>query len=90
MDVVASYVNALFLVFTIVIFVRILMSWVPRPPISPAPRAIWDFFHQSTDWYLNIFRRIIPPIGMFDLSPIVALIVLFILRAVVTSILASF
>lgn len=90
MDLVVSYVSALFLVFTIVIFIRILLSWVPTPPVSRAPRAIWDFFHQSTDWYLNIFRRIIPPIGMFDLSPIVALIVLFILRGLVVTILESF
>ena len=90
MELVVDYVNALFLVFTVVIFVRILLSWVPMRPVSPAPRAIWDFFHQSTDWYLNIFRRIIPPIGMFDLSPIVALIVLFILRGLVITILESF
>lgn len=90
MDLVVDYIDALFLVFTIVIFVRILMSWIQRPPIQPAWRAIWDFFFQSTEWYLSIFRRVIPPIGMFDLSPIVALIVLFILRGLVVSILGSF
>jgi YggT family protein len=90
MELVVDYVNALFLVFMFTIFVRILLSWVPMPPVKPAVRAIWDFFHQSTDWYLNIFRRIIPPIGMFDLSPIVALIVLFILRSLVITILESF
>lgn len=90
MDLVVDYVNALFLVFMFVIFVRILLSWVPMPPVRPATRAIWDFFHQSTDWYLNVFRRIIPPIGMFDLSPIVALIVLFILRGLAITILESF
>lgn len=90
MDLVVSYVNALFLVFMVVIFVRILLSWVPTAPVRPAARAVWDFFHQSTDWYLNVFRRVLPPIGMFDLSPIVALIVLFILRALVTNVLESF
>ncbi len=90
MEIVTDYVEALFLVYTIVIFVRIIMSWIQRPPIQPAWRAIWDFFFQSTEWYLSIFRRVIPPIGMFDLSPIVALIVLFILRGLVVSLLGSF
>jgi YggT family protein len=90
MDLVTDYIDALFLVFTVVIFVRILMSWIQRPPIQPFWRAIWDFFLQSTEWYLSIFRRVIPPLGMFDLSPIVALIVLFILRGLVVSLLGSF
>jgi len=89
-EIVLDYVTALFWVFTITIFIRILLSWVPRPPIQPVWRAIWDFFFQSTDWYLNIFRRVIPPVGMFDLSPIVALIVLFIAQGIVVSVLGSF
>ncbi len=90
MDKVETYVSALFTVFTLLIFVRILLSFAPRPPITGAPRAIWDFAHQSTDWFLNIFRRLIPPLGMFDLSPIVAIIVLYILRALVLNLLGAF
>ena len=45
---------------------------------------------QSTDWYLNIFRRFIPPIGMFDLSPMVALICLWIVENLVLNLLRSF
>jgi YggT family protein len=90
MDAVQTYVSALFTVFILLIFVRILMSFAPRPPISGVPRALWDFAHQSTDWFLNIFRRIIPPLGMFDLSPIVAIIVLYIVRDLVLTLLDSF
>jgi YggT family protein len=89
MDSVINYVEALFWVFTIIILVRILLSWLPSPPVSGPLRAAYDFIHQSTDWYLSIFRRVIPPIGMFDLSPMVALIVLFILRGVVVSVLSG-
>lgn len=90
MDAVQTYVSALFTVFILLIFVRILLSFAPRPPIAGVPRALWDFAHQSTDWFLNIFRRIIPPLGMFDLSPIVAIIVLYIVRDLVLTLLDSF
>lgn len=87
MDAVETYVSALFTVFILCIFVRILLSFAPRPPVSGVARALWDFFHQSTDWFLNIFRRIIPPLGMFDLSPIVAILVLYIVRGLVLNLL---
>lgn len=90
MDAIQTYVSALFTVFILLIFVRILLSFVPRPPISGIGRTLWDFVHQCTDWFLNIFRRIIPPLGMFDLSPIVAIIVLYIVRALVLDLLGSF
>ena len=84
---IAEYVNAVFLVYIILIFIRVLLSWIPRMPYNPALRAVVDFVHQVTDPYLNIFRRFLPPIGgggmAFDLSPILAIIVLYIVRAVV-------
>lgn len=89
MDAFQTYVSALFTVFILLIFVRILLSFAPRPPITGVWRALWDFVHQSTDWFLNIFRRIIPPLGMFDLSPIVAIIVLYIVRDLVLTLLDS-
>ena len=90
MDAVEPYVAALFTVFIVLIFVRILLSFIPMAPASRWARAFWDFVHQSTDWYLNVFRRMIPPLGMFDLSPMVAIIVLYILRSFVLSMLGSF
>lgn len=79
-DDVAKYVDALFLVYVVLIFVRILMSWVPRIPRSATLRPVLDFITETTDPYLNIFRRIIPPIGgggmTMDVSPIIAIIVL--------------
>lgn len=90
MDKVETYVAALFTVFIVLIFIRILLSFIPMAPASRAARAFWDFVHQSTDWYLNVFRRMIPPLGMFDLSPMVAIIVLYILRGFVLSMLGSF
>ena len=90
-DDVAAYVNALFLVYTILIFLNILMSWIPRIPRSATLRPVLDFITETTNPYLNIFRRLMRPIGaggmMIDISPILAIIVLGLInRLVVTAI----
>jgi YggT family protein len=86
---VITYVNALFIVFTIVILLRILLSFITIVPMRRSTQAVYDFIIDSTEWYLRIFRRFIPPLGMFDLSPIVAIIVLGILQVLVTNILSG-
>ncbi len=89
MSAVITYVNALFIVFTIVILLRILLSFFTFVPMRRSTQAVYDFIIDSTEWYLRIFRRFIPPLGMFDLSPIVAIIVLGILQVLVTNILSG-
>ena len=84
---VAGYVNALFLVYIILIFIRVLLSWIPRMPYHRWLAAIVEFVHQVTDPYLNVFRRFLPPLGgggmAIDISPIIAIIVLLVAQAVV-------
>jgi len=80
---IADYVSALFLVYLILIFARIVLSFVPRIPYNPTLRAVIGFIHEVTDPYLNVFRRLIPPFGPLDLSPILAILVLSIVRALV-------
>jgi uncharacterized protein YggT (Ycf19 family) len=88
-DDVANYVSALFLVYFILIFIRILLSWIPRMPYYPWLRATVDFVHQVVDPYLNIFRRVIPPLGgggfAIDISPILGIIVLIVVQGVVVA-----
>jgi YggT family protein len=90
---VADYVAALFLVYIILILIRVLMSWIPRMPYNPALRAVLDFVLQTTDPYLNLFRRILPTVGGggfgLDLSPMIGIIVLYILRAVVVGLISG-
>ncbi|MGN6215715.1 MAG: YggT family protein [Solirubrobacterales bacterium] len=84
---VADYVNALFIVYVILIFARIVISFVPRMPYRPWLRSVLDFITETTDPYLNFFRRFLPPIGgggfALDLSPMIGIIVLFVLDAVI-------
>jgi YggT family protein len=84
---IADYVSALFIVYLILIFVRILLSWIRRVPYNRYLSAAIGFIHEVTDPYLNVFRRFIPPIGgggfALDLSPILAIIVLFLVEGLV-------
>jgi YggT family protein len=86
---VADYVNTLSLVYLVLIFIRILMSWIPRMPYNRYLAAFLKFVSDVTDPYLNLFRRILPPVRMggagLDLSPIVATFVLIIVTTLVVN-----
>lgn len=90
---VSAYVSALFTVYIVLIFLKILMSWIPRMPDNRILRAVIQFISETTDPYLNIFRRILPPVGgggmAIDLSPMVGVIVLFILQAIVVGLIGA-
>ena|SRR5689334_2571846 len=88
-DDVAEYVSALLLVYMVLILLNVLIGWIPRMPYYRALRATLDFIKETTDPYLGFFRRFLPPIGgggfALDLSPIVGLIVLGILRGILVA-----
>jgi YggT family protein len=87
---VADYVSTLALVYLVLIFIRIIMSWIPRMPYNRYLSAALKFVSDVTDPYLNIFRRVLPPVrlgpGAIDLSPIVATFVLIIVSSIVANI----
>jgi len=86
---VADYVNALFIVYIGLILANIVISFVPRMPYRPWLRAVLDFITESTNPFLNVFRRILRPIGggdlTLDLSPMVAIIVLTVADRILVS-----
>jgi YggT family protein len=92
-DDIANYVNALFIVYIILIFIRVLLSWIPRMPYYRWLSASVEFVHQVTDPYLNFFRRFLPPIGggrmAMDISPICGVVLLFIAQAIVVNLIAG-
>lgn len=73
-------IDLLFTVYFVMILVRILSSWIPEMN----QYRFMQFVRFYVDPYLNFFRRIIPPLGMIDLSPIVAIFALQILQEVLT------
>ena len=90
---VADYVNTLLYVYLVLIFIRILMSWIPRMPYNRYLAAVLTFVSDVTDPYLNLFRRFIPPVrlgpGALDLSPIVGTFVLLIVGNIVVNLIAG-
>ena len=84
---VADYVRTLALVYVVLIFIRIIMSWIPRMPYNRILNGVLTFVTDVTDPYLNLFRRILPTVrigpGALDLSPIVATFTLIIVSSLV-------
>jgi YggT family protein len=87
-DDVADYIDTLAIVYLVLIFIRILTSWIPRMPYNRYLAAFLKFVSDVTDPYLNIFRRFMPMVrlgpGALDLSPIVATIVLIFVSSFVS------
>jgi YggT family protein len=91
---IADYVSVLFTVYTVLIFIRVLMSWFTRIPYNVWLMRVLDFVRETTDPYLNLFRRFVPMVrigpGALDLSPIVAVIVLLVVQAVVVRLIRGY
>ena len=81
-----SFVHVFISVYILLIFAYIIMSWV-RLPYSPWLNRIQRFLYDVCEPYLRIFRRLLPSFGPLDLSPIIAIVSLYVLRLVILSIL---
>src|SRR3954451_23970506 len=76
-------------VYILLLFAYVLMSWV-RLPYNVWVRRISDFLRDVCEPYMRIFRRILPPLGPLDLSPVVAIIALIALMRIVDAIFAHY
>ncbi|BAU27508.1 YggT family protein [Aneurinibacillus soli] len=65
-------ISLVFEIYYYMIIVYILMSWVPQVRQT----SFGEILGKLVEPYLDIFRRFIPPLGMIDISPIVALFAL--------------
>ena len=90
---IAEFLQALLTVYTLLIFAYILSSLIfafgGRVPYNRGIDAVLTFLRQVCEPYLRIFRRFIPPLGPFDFSPIVAVIVLQIVGGILVNAVAS-
>ena len=85
-DAVQNFLNVFIGVYILVILVYIITSWI-KLPYSPWLNRIQRFLYDVCEPYLRLFRRILPMLGPLDLSPIVAVGFLYLLRWVLDSIL---
>ena len=68
----AQILDGVFTLYFWVIIIRVLSSWVHPDPFSP----VMQFLLKATDPVLEPVRRIIPPLGPLDISPVVVLLLL--------------
>jgi YggT family protein len=91
-DDIARYVYTIALVYAVLIFIRILLSWF-RLPYSRWLNIVIEFVTEVTDPYLNLWRRFLPLVrvgpGAIDLSPMVATIVLLLVAGIVSGLIAG-
>ena len=91
-DDVANYVSAVFLVYIALIFIYILLnmlfSFGLRMPYARWTDAVLSFLRDVSEPYLRLFRRFIPPLGALDLSPMVAIIVLYVVRTLLVDVIS--
>jgi len=85
-DRVESFVDVFIYVYSLVILAYIITSWV-RLPYSVWLNRIQRFLYDVCDPYLRMWRRVLPNFGPLDLSPVVGVLALYVLRAVLINIL---
>lgn len=83
----ARVISWVFSAYELLILIRVLLSWISTDPYRPAvSHPVVRLLQRVTDPVLIPLRRVIPPIGgAVDISPVIALFVLEILRRIITS-----
>jgi YggT family protein len=81
----------LFQVYEFLLLIRVLLSWINNDPYRPViDHPAVRFLERITDPVLAPLRRLIPPVGgTVDISPVVALIILEVVRRILVSVLAG-
>jgi YggT family protein len=80
---VAALVSLLFTILMTSILIRVIGSWIGIGPYRKWMRP----FYLLTDWLIDPIRKILPPFGMIDFSPMVAWLVLYVVRGFVMGVL---
>ncbi len=84
---IAGFLSTLIYVYTLLIIlfiiVQLLFAAGLRPPYSRTTDAILGFLRDICEPFLRLFRRVLPPFGGFDFSPILAILSLQILNSLV-------
>ncbi len=84
---IADYLSTLIYVYTLLIIlyivVQLLFAAGLRPPYSRTTDAVLGFLRDICEPFLRIFRRVLPSVGGFDFSPIVAILALGLFNSIV-------
>ncbi len=80
-----TFIDLLFYALNLAILVRVIVSWLNVSPYNP----LISFIYQITDPIILPLRRIIPPLGMIDITPIIAILLLSIIRQILLTLLMA-
>ncbi len=86
MDFLIYLIDLFFTLLNLAILARVLLSWVRVDPYHPAV----EFLYQITEPILAPLRQVIPRIGMVDISPVIAMLLLQIIREVLLAVIRGF
>ncbi len=79
-----NLISLALLVFWVLLLIRVVLSWLElagvRPPASGPLRSGYELLMDVTEPVLKVIRRIVPPVGMFDISVVVAFIIVIVLQ----------
>ena len=81
---VQRFVSVFVGVYVLLIFAYIIAAWVPAS-VSPTLERVRQFLYDVCWPYLRLFRRVVPQIGPLDLSPIAAILALYVLERLVNA-----
>ena len=74
-----SIINIAFEILTIIIFIRVILSWFPHNPYQPLIKLIY----QLSNPILNPIRNIVSPIGGIDISPIILIFIIQLIKNII-------
>lgn len=83
-----TLVSVFVYVYSLIIFLYVLSSWIPLP-YNRTLNRVRRFLSDACDPYLRLFRRLLPSLGGIDLSPIVAVLVLYLGGRLVNEVLSK-
>jgi uncharacterized protein YggT (Ycf19 family) len=83
---VESFIVVFTTIYSLVILLYIIAQWI-RLPYSPWASRIQQFLYDVCEPYLRLFRRILPPLGPLDLSPMIAIVGLVVIQRVLIALL---
>ena len=86
MDSLVYVVDVFFTLLSLAILARVLLSWVRVSPYHPAV----DFVYRITEPILAPLRGVLPSVGMVDISPVIAIVLLQIIQQVLVAIIRGF
>ena len=74
-----SIIHTAFEILTYIIFIRVILSWFPHNPYHPIIKLIY----QISDTILSPIRNAVSPIGGIDISPIIAIFMIQLIKNII-------